>query len=78
MLTGQNGILLQGSKAKKESTIGSEKEEISLVYSTLKAEKIKDGSDDLITSEEFDEELENNNINAKTSGKNFLTIKFND
>ena len=78
MLTGQNGILLQGSKAKKESTIGSEKEEISLVYSTLKAEKIKDGSDDLITSEEFDEELKNNNINAKTSGKNFLTIKFND
>ena len=60
LVTGDNGILAQATRAKEETEIAQEKEEIVLAYNTAVAKK--QSAD--ITAEELDEELKANDAGA--------------
>ncbi|MFR8234185.1 MAG: type II secretion system protein [Clostridia bacterium] len=57
MLTGENGILKQATEAKKASTVGAEKEQISLAMQSLKMKKQADNVSTIVTSAELQEQL---------------------
>ena len=60
LVTGDNGILAQATRAKEETEIAQEKEEIILAYNTAVAKK--QSAD--ITAKELDEELKANEAGA--------------
>ena len=78
-LTGDNGILGQASKAKTESTIGKEKEQIGLAFNAVKMKKISEKDNSDITAAELEEELNYNGItDAEVTGTGTLIIKFKE
>ena len=78
-LTGENGILGQANKAKTESTIGKEKEQIGLAFNAVKMKKISEKDNSDITAAELEEELNYNGItDVEVTGTGTLTIEFID
>ena len=73
MLTGSNGILQQTGKAKEQTEIASEKEQIQLAYTAIQGFKLN-GS---ITSTELENEMNanGNNVSVTSFGENFI-VKF--
>ena len=75
MLTGENGILKQASRAKEETIIGSEKEKIALGYNAVKSEKLSKGDLQAVQATELENELEKNGDNeVKVTGEGTLTV----
>ena len=65
MLTGQNGILTQAQNAKKRTDIASEKEAVSLAYTTAYAKNNGEGK---VTYSQMQDALDDNGTNAEASG----------
>ena len=76
MLGGENGIITQAIEAKDKTTIGEEKEAISVSYTACKT---KDYSKDVISSEEMQEEINKikNNVVVSMAGDD-LIVYFQD
>ena len=73
MLTGNNGILTQGKKAKEETTVGHEKEAVQMAYAGAKAKKLGEE----VTAEDVNEQLTINGENATaTEGTNKIIVTF--
>ena len=74
-LTGENGILTQASNAKEQNIIGREKEEITLAYTTCKAEDMEK----LVDNARLKTELEKNQNDVQViMDGNDLIIWFKD
>ena len=65
MLTGENGILNQAQNAKKQTDIASEKEAVSLAYTTAYAKNNGEGK---VTYSQMQDALDDNGTNAEASG----------
>ena len=65
MLTGNNGILSQAQNAKKRTDIASEKEAVSLAYTTAYAKNNGEGK---VTYSQMQDALDDNGTNAEASG----------
>ena len=65
MLTGQNGILSQATNAKNQTEIESEKEAISLAYTSAYADKQGNGK---VTASDMNTEFGKNGTTAEASG----------
>ena len=65
MLTGQNGILTQAQNAEKQTDIASEKEALSLAYTTAYAKNNGEGK---VTYSQMQVALDDNGTNAEASG----------
>ena len=81
MLTGDNGILTQASKAKDENIKGQEKEQIRLAMQSKKMEKIADNVERTVTAEELQNQLiadgaKNVTVEAGENGN--LVVKYAD
>lgn len=77
MLTGENGIINQASKAKEENEISTEKEMVNLSYSACRTKNNYEG---IVTSDEMQKELDNIAGTGKTTVEpdgNNLLIEFN-
>ena len=73
MLTGNNGILTQGKRAKEETTVGHEKEAVQMAYAGAKAKKLGGEA----TAEDVNEQLSINGENATaTEGTNKIIVTF--
>ena len=73
MLTGNNGILTQGKRAKEETTVGHEKEAVQMAYAGAKAKKLGEE----VTAEDVNEQLSINGENATaTEGTNKIIVTF--
>ena len=73
MLTGNNGILTQGKRAKEETTVGHEKEAAQMAYAGAKAKKLGEE----VTAEDVNEQLTINGENATaTEGTNKIIVTF--
>ena len=73
MLTGNNGILTQGKRAKEETTVGHEKEAVQMAYAGAKAKKLGEE----VTAEDVNEQLTTNGENATaTEGTNKIIVTF--
>ena len=73
MLTGNNGILTQGKRAKEETTVGHEKEAVQMAYAGAKAKKLGEE----VTAEDVNEQLTINGENATaTQGTNKIIVTF--
>ena len=73
MLTGNNGILTQGNRAKEETTVGHEKEAVQMAYAGAKAKKLGEE----VTAEDVNEQLTINGENATaTEGTNKIIVTF--
>ena len=73
MLTGNNGILTQGKRAKEETTVGHEKEAVQMAYAGAKAKKLGEE----VTEEDVNEQLTINGENATaTEGTNKIIVTF--
>ena len=73
MLTGNNGILTQGKRAKEETTVGHEKEAAQMAYAGAKAKKLGEE----VTAEDVNEQLTINGENATaTQGTNKIIVTF--
>ena len=73
MLTGNNGILTQGKKAKEETTVGHEKEAVQMAYAGAVAKKLGEE----VTAEDVNEQLTTNGENATaTEGTNKIIVTF--
>ena len=73
MLTGNNGILTQGKRAKEETTVGHEKETVQMAYAGAKAKKLGEE----VTAEDVNEQLTINGENATaTEGTNKIIVTF--
>ena len=73
MLTGNNGILTQGKRAKEETTVGHEKEAVQMAYAGAKAKKLGEE----VTAEDVNEQLTMNGENATaTEGTNKIIVTF--
>ena len=73
MLTGNNGILTQGKKAKEETTVGHEKEAAQMAYTGAKTKKLGEE----VTAEDVNEQLTINGENATaTEGNNKIIVTF--
>ncbi len=73
-LTGENGILTRASQASEQTEIAEEKEQISLAYTGVLADK--NGQAD-VTAEELKNELHRNGrTDAMASGTNPITVTF--
>ncbi len=75
-LAGENGILTRASEASEQTTIGQEKEQIELAYSSVLSNKLGDG----VTSGELQDELDKIVGDEKTSvtGGSILKVTFTD
>lgn len=75
-LAGENGILTRASEASEQTTIGQEKEQIELAYSSVLSNKLGDG----VTSGESQDELDKIVGDEKTSvtGGSILKVTFTD
>ena len=78
MLSGDNSILQKTTEAKEITDIGREKEDISLVYTSLIGKELLDG--EKITDLSFEEELNKNGDNAIVGydNENNYLVYFND
>ena len=80
-LTGENGILTKANTAKNQTIEAEEKEQISLAYSTVMADKLdsNSGNDLTVSAEELETQLKNQNAGAKTQDKenNQIEVTFN-
>lgn len=78
MLTGDNGILTKAGEAKKLNNIGREKEEISLVYTSLVGKEVL--NEEKITDIVFEKELNKNGYNTIVGydDENNYLVYFND
>ena len=81
MLTGDNGILTQASKAKDENIKGQEKEQIRLAMQSKKMEKIVNNVERTVTAEELQNQLiadgaKNVTVEAGENGN--LVVKYAD
>ena len=78
MLTGDNGILTKAGEAKKLNDIGREKEEISLVYTSLVGKEVL--NEEKITDIVFEKELNKNGYNTIVGydDENNYLVYFND
>lgn len=75
MLTGDNGILKMAGKAKEQTEIAGEKEQIQLAYTALKMTNL----DKRVSSEELLTELIDEQVDvASVEGNNVLTILMNN
>lgn len=74
-LTGENGILTRASQAKENTEIGNEKEWISVGVSTIKANHLSNGENDVVGASEL-EELQKYDSMATVTGAETLTITF--
>jgi len=74
---GNNGIFKKAEHAKEETTIGQEKEQISLAYSSAVVDKMEENYSS-VTAEEIQEELNNLNANAEAIQENsIIKVTFN-
>ena len=76
MLSGDNGIVNNAGKAKKDSIVGQEKEYISLAYNTAKIKKIGDIVDKYDMQEELDISVGENKTTV--TGSSTLKVKFEE
>ena len=73
MLTGNNGILTQGKRAKEETTVGHEKEAVQMAYAGAVAKKMGGEA----TAEDVNEQLSINGESATaTQGTNKIIVTF--
>ena len=73
MLTGNNGVLTQGKRAKEETTVGHEREAAQMAYTGAKAKKLGEE----VTAEDVNEQLTINGENATaTEGTNKIIVTF--
>ena len=73
MLTGQNGILTQAQKAKEQTSVAEEKEQIALAYNGAVTEK---QSTD-VTADDLNKQFDLNGVtDATASGENPITVTF--
>ena len=73
MLTGNNGILTQGKRAKEETTVGHEKEAVQMAYAGAVAKKLGEE----VTAEDVNEQLTINGENATaTEETNKIIVTF--
>ena len=73
MLTGNNGILTQGKRAKEETAVGHEREAAQMAYAGAKAKKLGEE----VTAEDVNEQLTINGENATaTQGTNKIIVTF--
>ena len=78
MLTGENGLLTKVDTARTENKKGEEKEQIGLAYTSLRADKLKDGDTSAIAAGDLKTELDANGADVKSvTGTGTLTIEFN-
>lgn len=74
-LTGENGILTNATKAKEKTTIGEEKEAISLAYTSCKAKDYEN----IVSDIKLQEELEKSKKNVQVSiSEDDLIVWFRD
>ena len=73
MLTGQNGILTQAQKASEETEVASEKEAVSLAYTSAYTKNKGEGN---VTDIQMQEALDENGTDAKASGTGTLVVEF--
>ena len=73
MLTGQNGILTQAQKASEETEVASEKEAVSLAYTSAYTKNKGEGN---VTDIQMQEALDENGTNANASGTGTLIVEF--
>ena len=81
MLTGDNGILTQASKAKDENIKGQEKEQIRLAMQSKKMEKIADNVERTVTAEELQNQLiadGGKNVTVEAGENGNLVVKYAD
>lgn len=78
LVLGQNGIITKATDAKIEGEVSYEKEQISLAVSSAKMEKIKNGDNTVISSEELQKELDNQMKSGKVrvAGNGSLTVEY--
>ena len=73
-LTGENGILSRASEASEQTEIAEEKEQLSLAYTGIMADKNGQGD---VTAEELQNELHRNGrTDAQASGENPITVTY--
>ncbi len=73
-LTGENGILTRASQASEQTEIAEEKEQLSLAYTGVLADKNGQGD---VTAEELQNELHRNGrTDAQASGENPITVTY--
>ena len=73
MLTGNNGILTQAQKASEETEVASEKEAVSLAYTSAYTKNKGEGN---VTDIQMQEALDENGTNANASGTGTLIVEF--
>ena len=73
MLTGENGILTQAQKASEETEVASEKEAVSLAYTSAYTKNKGEGN---VTDIQMQEALDENGTNANASGTGTLIVEF--
>ena len=73
-LTGENGILSRASEASEQTEIAEEKEQLSLAYTGVMADKNRQGD---VKAEELQNELHRNGrTDAQASGENPITVTY--
>ena len=78
-LTGENGILTKANTAKNQTIEAEEKEQISLAYSTVMADKLhsNSGNDLTVTADELKQALDNQNADATVEkDSNLIKVTF--
>lgn len=79
MLTGDNGILTQATKAKDETIKAGEIEAINLAMANVKMKKSLEGYEEIITASELQEQLHKDGKETATvEGEKILTVTFSD
>ena len=81
MLTGDNGILTQGGKAREENIKGQEKEQIKLAMQSLKMEKGSKNLPILVASDELQNQLISDgakNVTVENGENNNLIVNYHD
>ena len=73
MLTGENGILTQAQRASEETEVASEKEAVSLAYTSAYTKNKGEGN---VTDIKMQEALDENGTDAEASGTGTLIVEF--
>lgn len=76
MLSGDNGIVTQVKRAKEETTISEEKEQVQTKYISAKGKKV--ATNDPVTYLDVQQEFDNEDIDANVEGTDILSVKFNE
>ena len=75
MFTGDNGIISQAKKAKEETTISEEKEQVETKYVSAECKKV--ATNEPVNSTDVQQEFDNENIDVTVEGTEILSVKFN-